>query len=395
VLFYGALLTPNALNHPDNFVEANALVTPTHIVPEWYFLPFYAILRAIPNKLFGVLAMVAAIICLFALPLMRKVNFLSYNIADVALEIYFYGFLFCYAVLGYLGSMPAEAPYVFAAQVFTIFYFLLFFVPFMANNASRILTAISARGLDSQVCYAILPLLFVVREGTNSDGMTPNETFVTAVFFSTAAIAGFVLAPTVAALGAGYTMTWSALAVGLGKGYIVYGPFQAIYLLNVWNGIGPDHFRSEAYAKGIEQQEIQARLVAESVERARLARLEAHNKAIGLNDNANANANVIADGNGINNCDSLSESFFSFDFSTLFAVACIPLPLVIVALLTLWSVLRNLLICPFVNFFFGLSRGSNAFFKLGGFALLTKAFSAPFFTNKSALQVKQELKTKE
>jgi len=126
-LFYYALLFPNSLNHPDNFIEANPLVTPTHIVPEWYFLPFYAILRAIPNKLFGVLAMIAAIACLFALPFSKRVGFLGFSLTGVIFELYFYCFLFCYAVLGYLGSMPAEAPYVYAAQLFTVFYFLLFF----------------------------------------------------------------------------------------------------------------------------------------------------------------------------------------------------------------------------------------------------------------------------
>jgi quinol-cytochrome oxidoreductase complex cytochrome b subunit len=63
VFFY-----PNALGHPDNYIKANALITPKHIVPEWYFLPFYAILRAIPNKLGGVLAMFLSILILFTLP---------------------------------------------------------------------------------------------------------------------------------------------------------------------------------------------------------------------------------------------------------------------------------------------------------------------------------------
>jgi ubiquinol-cytochrome c reductase cytochrome b subunit len=59
---------PNVLGHPDNYIKANAMVTPPHIVPEFYFLPFYAILRAIPNKLLGVLAMFSAILILFFLP---------------------------------------------------------------------------------------------------------------------------------------------------------------------------------------------------------------------------------------------------------------------------------------------------------------------------------------
>ena len=63
---------PNYLGHPDNYIEANAMVTPAHIVPEWYFLPFYAILRAVPDKLLGVLAMGAAIVILFAIPFISK-----------------------------------------------------------------------------------------------------------------------------------------------------------------------------------------------------------------------------------------------------------------------------------------------------------------------------------
>ncbi len=59
---------PNTLGHPDNYIEANPMVTPAHIVPEWYFLPFYAILRSIPHKLGGVLAMVSAIVVLALLP---------------------------------------------------------------------------------------------------------------------------------------------------------------------------------------------------------------------------------------------------------------------------------------------------------------------------------------
>ncbi|MGZ0186897.1 MAG: cytochrome b, partial [Alphaproteobacteria bacterium] len=59
---------PNYMGHPDNYIEANPLVTPAHIVPEWYFLPFYAILRAVPDKLGGVIAMFAAIAVLFVLP---------------------------------------------------------------------------------------------------------------------------------------------------------------------------------------------------------------------------------------------------------------------------------------------------------------------------------------
>jgi quinol-cytochrome oxidoreductase complex cytochrome b subunit len=67
---------PNFLGHPDNYIRANSLVTPAHIVPEWYFLPFYAILRAVPSKLGGVVAMVASIGILFVLPKIDKGNYL-------------------------------------------------------------------------------------------------------------------------------------------------------------------------------------------------------------------------------------------------------------------------------------------------------------------------------
>jgi ubiquinol-cytochrome c reductase cytochrome b/c1 subunit len=70
LLFFSILVFfyPNYLGHPDNYIMANALVTPPHIVPEWYFLPFYAILRGIPNKIGGVCAMLAAILAFFIVP---------------------------------------------------------------------------------------------------------------------------------------------------------------------------------------------------------------------------------------------------------------------------------------------------------------------------------------
>ena len=69
--------SPNSLGHPDNYIEANAMVTPAHIVPEWYFLPFYAILRAVPDKLLGVVAMGASIAILFFIPFISKAELRS------------------------------------------------------------------------------------------------------------------------------------------------------------------------------------------------------------------------------------------------------------------------------------------------------------------------------
>jgi quinol-cytochrome oxidoreductase complex cytochrome b subunit len=114
---------PNYLGHPDNYIPANPAVTPTHIVPEWYYLPFYAILRAIPNKLLGVLFLLASIIILAFLPWLdtSKVRSASYR------PLYWPFFWIFFAVcvgLGWLGSKPAEGGYVLAARFLTAWYFI-------------------------------------------------------------------------------------------------------------------------------------------------------------------------------------------------------------------------------------------------------------------------------
>ena len=126
ILFsYFVFFNPNALGHADNFIEANAMVTPTHIVPEWYFLPFYAILRSIPDKLGGVLCMVAAIVVLYLLPYLnfsRITNSLFRPIYHV-----FYWFLvFDVIVLGWIGCQPVEAPFILIGQGATVYYFFFF-----------------------------------------------------------------------------------------------------------------------------------------------------------------------------------------------------------------------------------------------------------------------------
>lgn len=118
---------PNLLGHPDNYIRADALVTPKHIVPEWYFLPFYAILRAIPNKLGGVLAMFSAIIILFFLPFLG--NFDCKSSRFIELSQFFY-FLFIVNVffLGYLGACVVEQPFIIISQISAIFYFSYFLI---------------------------------------------------------------------------------------------------------------------------------------------------------------------------------------------------------------------------------------------------------------------------
>jgi ubiquinol-cytochrome c reductase cytochrome b subunit len=127
VFAWFVFVMPDYLGHADNFVPANPLVTPPHIVPEWYFLPFYAILRAVPSKLGGVVAMFAAVLVLVFVPWLdtsrvRSAKYRPYY------KIAFWFFVFTCVALGWLGSKPAEQPYVFWSQFFTIAYFAFFLI---------------------------------------------------------------------------------------------------------------------------------------------------------------------------------------------------------------------------------------------------------------------------
>jgi ubiquinol-cytochrome c reductase cytochrome b subunit len=118
---------PNALGHPDNYIPANPLVTPAHIVPEWYFLPFYAILRSIPDKLGGVVAMISAILVLLLLPLLNTSDIRSSKFRP--LFSFFYWFLVAdFVILGWIGQKPVESPYIEIGMGATIFYFLFLMV---------------------------------------------------------------------------------------------------------------------------------------------------------------------------------------------------------------------------------------------------------------------------
>ena len=116
---------PNAMGHPDNYVPANPLVTPAHIVPEWYFLPFYAILRAIPDKLIGVLAMFASIGVLFILPWLDRSPVRSATFRPI-FKIFFWVLLADCVMLAYLGANPPEGIYVILARFGTAYYFFHF-----------------------------------------------------------------------------------------------------------------------------------------------------------------------------------------------------------------------------------------------------------------------------
>jgi len=135
LILYCALVFffPNALGHPDNYIPANPMQTPAHIVPEWYFWPFYAILRSftsdfiLPAKLWGVLAMFSAILVWFLLPWLDKSPVRSARFRPLYRK-FFYALLVDVAVLGYCGGAPAEEPYLMVSQLAAMYYFLHFFV---------------------------------------------------------------------------------------------------------------------------------------------------------------------------------------------------------------------------------------------------------------------------
>src|SRR5262249_17435299 len=118
---------PNYLGDADNYIPANPAQTPPHIVPEWYYLPFYAILRSIPNKLAGVIAMFSAILVLAFLPWLDSAKTRSSKYRPLAKQ-FFWIFVIVCIVLGYLGSKPPEGIYVIAGRILTVCYFAYFLV---------------------------------------------------------------------------------------------------------------------------------------------------------------------------------------------------------------------------------------------------------------------------
>ena len=125
---------PNALGHPDNYIPANPLVTPAHIVPEWYFLPFYAVLRSVPDKLMGVIALFAAVGTLFLVPWLDTSKVRSARFRPIYRQ-FFWIFVADCMLLGYVGAKPSDAtlfdtgiPLLWLGRLGTLYYFVHFWI---------------------------------------------------------------------------------------------------------------------------------------------------------------------------------------------------------------------------------------------------------------------------
>ena len=121
------LLNPYLLGDPDNFIPANPLVTPAHIQPEWYFLFAYAILRSIPNKLGGVIALVISILILLILPFTHAAKFRSLTFYPLN-QVIFWSLVSIVFLLTWIGARPVEDPYVLTGQILTVLYFSYYII---------------------------------------------------------------------------------------------------------------------------------------------------------------------------------------------------------------------------------------------------------------------------
>nr|YP_654374.2 cytochrome b [Nematostella sp. JVK-2006] len=141
-VFFCALvyLAPNLLGDPENFIQANPLVTPVHIQPEWYFLFAYAILRSIPNKLGGVIAMFASLLVLFLLPLLHTSRLRGLTFRPLG-RMAFWFFVANFLLLTWIGSQPVEEPFILIGQIASMFYFAYFLViaPLLGYLENRLL----------------------------------------------------------------------------------------------------------------------------------------------------------------------------------------------------------------------------------------------------------------
>nr|UOU85316.1 cytochrome b [Mycomya fimbriata] len=131
-LVFLTLSNPYLLGDPDNFIPANPLVTPPHIQPEWYFLFAYAILRSIPNKLGGVIALVLSIAIMFILPFTHTNKFRGIQFYPIN-KILFWNLLVTVILLTWIGAKPVEPPYILTGQILTVIYFSYYLINPIVN----------------------------------------------------------------------------------------------------------------------------------------------------------------------------------------------------------------------------------------------------------------------
>lgn len=137
VFFTFVFYYPNTLGHPDNYIEANPMKTPLHIVPEWYFLPFYAILRSIPNKIGGVIGMFGSLIILLTIPFTNSSEIRSTAFRPIY-KVAYWLLVVAFFLLGWVGQMPVEYPYTEIGVISMIYYFsfFIFIIPFLGKIES-------------------------------------------------------------------------------------------------------------------------------------------------------------------------------------------------------------------------------------------------------------------
>ena len=140
-LSYFVFFRPTAFMHPANFEQANPFVTPKNIVPEWYFLPFYTILKSIPDKEGGIIAMGFSMVSLILLPIIDKNTIIKTPEVRFIWKSLFWCFIFNFIFLGWLGEQPAEELYVFLGQISTFIYFssIWFFLPLVGRIETLLL----------------------------------------------------------------------------------------------------------------------------------------------------------------------------------------------------------------------------------------------------------------
>jgi ubiquinol-cytochrome c reductase cytochrome b subunit len=130
IFFIFIFLAPDFLGHPDNYQIANFLVTPSHIVPEWYFLPLYAVLRSVTDKLLGITLLFFMILFLFLLPFISFISLIRISFFRPFFSFFFWFLIIICFILCWLGSLPVMLPYVTFGVYFSLFYFFLFLLCF-------------------------------------------------------------------------------------------------------------------------------------------------------------------------------------------------------------------------------------------------------------------------